>query len=75
MWGSGSQIVSYCLLFFFFFLFSFFAYGSELGMQEAVAMGLRERQRASMKVERVVEAQSRLRKWITRKSEEKTQLK
>lgn len=63
------------LLFTVFLLFSFFAYGSELGMQEAVAMGLRERQRAIVKVERVVEAQSRLRKWSARKSEEKTQLK
>ena len=63
------------LLFTVFLLFSFFSYGSELGMQEAVAMGLRERQRAIVKVERVVEAQSRLRKWSARKSEEKTQLK
>ena len=49
--------------------FFVFAYGSELGMQEAVMTGLRERQRASMDVERVVEAQSGLREWSVRESD------
>ena len=35
--------------------FFVFAYGSELGMQETVTTGLRERQIASVDVERVVE--------------------
>ena len=43
-------------------------------MQEAT--GLRERQRASMEVERLVEAQSGLREyWSTRESEGETQLR
>ena len=36
--------------------FFVFAYGSELSMREAMMTGLRERQRASVDVERVVEA-------------------
>ena len=46
--------------------FFVFAYVSELGMQETVMTGLRERQIAS---ERVVEAQSRLREWSVRESD------
>ena len=49
--------------------FFVFAYVSELGMREAVTMGLRERQRASVDVERVVEAQSGLREWSVRESD------
>ena len=39
------------------------------------ATGLRERQRASMEVERLVEAHSRLREWSARESEGETQLR
>ena len=46
--------------------FFVFAYGSELSMREAMMTGLRERQRASVDVERVVEAQPGLRKWSVR---------
>ena len=49
--------------------FFVFVYVFELGMREAVTMGLRERQRASVDVERVVEAQSRLREWSVRESD------
>ena len=49
--------------------FFVFAYGSKLGMQEAMTTGLRERQRASVDVERVVEAQSGLREWSFRESD------
>ena len=49
--------------------FFVFAYGFELGMREVVITGLRERQRASVDVERVVEAQSRLREWSVRESD------
>ena len=49
--------------------FFVFAYGFELGMREVVIMGLRERQGASVDVERVVEAQSRLREWSVRESD------
>ena len=38
-------------------------------MQEVVTTGLRERQRASVDVERVVEAQSRLREWSVKESD------
>ena len=62
VWGSGSQMVSRRSFF-------FFAYGSELGMREAMTTGLRERQRASMDVERVVEAQSGLREWSVREND------
>ena len=67
--GSGSQLVSYCLLFFLCF------YGFELGMREVVTTGLRERQRASMEVERLVEAQSGLKEWSARESEGETRLR
>ena len=40
-------------------------------MQEVVTTGLRERQRASVDVERVVEAQSGLREWSTGRVREK----
>ena len=65
VWGLGSQMVSYSLLFFLcFYLWvwvwyagSFvFTYGSEFG-----TTGLRDRQRTSVEVESMVEAQSRLR--------------
>ena len=46
-----------------------FAYGSKLAIQEVVTTGLRERQRASVDVERVVEAHSRLREWSFRESD------
>ena len=49
--------------------FFVFAYGSELAMQEAVTTGLRERQRVSVDVERVVESQSGLREWSVRESD------
>ena len=62
VWGSGSQMVSRRSFF-------VFAYGSELGMQEVVTTRLRERQRASVDVERVVEAQSRLREWSVKESD------
>ena len=52
-------------------LFTIF-YGFELGMREA--MGLRERQRASVEVEKLVEAQSGLREWRARESEGETRL-
>ena len=39
------------------------------------ATGLRERQRASVEVERLVEAQSGLREWSARESEGETQLR
>ena len=55
-------MVSYC----FFFVF---AYRSELGMQEAVMTKLKKRQRASVEVERVVEAHSGLREWSVRESD------
>ena len=51
--------------------FFVFAYGFELGMREVVIMGLRERQGASVDVERVVEAQSRLREWSAGRVREK----
>ena len=44
-------------------------------MQEAVMTGLRERQRASVEVERLVEAQSGLREWSARESEGETRLR
>ena len=44
-------------------------------MQEAVTTGLRERQRASAEVERLVEAQSELREWSARESEGETWLR
>ena len=56
------MMVSRC----FFFVF---AYGFELGMREVVITGLRERQRASVDVERMVDAQSRLREWSVRESD------
>ena len=37
--------------------------------------GLRERQRASVEVERLVEAQSRLREWSARESKGETRLR
>ena len=40
-----------------------------LGMRETVTTRLRERQRASMDIERVVEAQSGLREWSVRESD------
>ena len=40
-------------------------------MQEVVTSGLRERQRASVDVERVVEAQSGLREWSAGRVREK----
>ena len=40
---------------------------SQLGILAVVTTGLRERQRASVEVERVVESQSRLKKWSIRK--------
>ena len=43
-----------------------FAYGFELGMREAVTTGLRERQRASVEVERLLETQSEFREWSAR---------
>ena len=49
--------------------FFVFVYGFELGMREAMTTGLRERQRASVDVERVVEAQSGLREWSVRESD------
>ena len=52
-------------------LFTVF-YGFELGMREAT--GLRERQRASVEVERPVEAQLGLREWSARESEGETRL-
>ena len=52
--------------------FFVFAYVSELGMQETVMTGLRERQIAS---ERVVEAQSGLREWSVRESDGESSLK
>ena len=55
--------------------FFVFAYVSELGMREAVTTGLRERQRASVEVERLVEAQSGLREWSARESEGETRLR
>ena len=53
--------------------FFVFAYGFELGMREAT--GLRERQSASVEVERLVEVQSGLREWSVRESEVETQLR
>ena len=45
-------------------------------MQEAMMTALRERQKASVEVEKVVEAQSGLREyWSTRESEGETQLR
>ena len=44
-------------------------------MREAVTTGLRERQRASVEVERLLEMQSRLREWSARESEGETQLR
>ena len=44
-------------------------------MREAVTTRLRERQRASVEVERLVEAQSGLREWIARESEGETRLR
>ena len=44
-------------------------------MREAVTTGLRERQRASVEVERLVEAQSGLREWSARESEGETRLR
>ena len=44
-------------------------------MREAVTTGLRERQRTSVEVERLVEAQSGLREWSTRESEGETRLR
>ena len=38
-------------------------------MREAMTTGLRERQRASVEVERLVEAQSGLREWSVRESD------
>ena len=38
-------------------------------MREVVITGLRERQRASVDVERMVEAQARLREWSVRESD------
>ena len=55
--------------------FFVFAYGFELGMREVVITGLRERQRASVDVERMVEAQSRLREWSIREVRERIRLK
>ena len=49
--------------------FFVFAYVFELGMQETMTMGLRERHRAG---ERVVEAQSGLREWSVRESDRKS---
>ena len=48
----------------------FFVFGnpSELGKWETVSTGFRDRQRASVDVERVVEAQSGLREWSVRES-------
>ena len=44
-------------------------------MREAVTTGLRERQRASVEVERLVEAQLGLREWSARESEGETRLR
>ena len=44
-------------------------------MREAMTTGLRERQRASVEVERLVEAQSGLREWSARESEGETWLR
>nr|POE67296.1 hypothetical protein CFP56_67490 [Quercus suber] len=44
-------------------------------MREAVTTGLRERQRASVEVERLVEAQSGLREWSARENEGETWLR
>ena len=49
--------------------FFVFVYGPKLFMRESVTTGLRERQRASVDVERVVEAQSGLRVWSVRESD------
>ena len=49
--------------------FFVFAHGSDVGMREAVKTGLTERQRASVNVERVVEAQSGLREWRVTESD------
>ena len=48
---------------------------SQLGILAVVTTGLRERQRASVEVERSVEAQSGLREWSARESEGETRLK
>ena len=68
VWGRDLSwwVTIYC----FFFVF---AYGFELGMR--VATRLRERQRASVEVERLVEAQSGLREWSARESEGDTRLR
>ena len=66
MWGR--DLNWYC----FFFVF---AYGFELGMREAVTTGLRERQRASVEVKRLVEVQLGLREWSARESEGETRLR
>ena len=44
-------------------------------MWEVVTTGLRERQRTSVEVERMVEAQSRLREWSIRGVRERIRLK
>ena len=46
-----------------YYFFFVFAYGFELGMWETVMTRLRERQRTSVEVKRVVEAQLGLREW------------
>ena len=54
-----------------YYFFFVFAYGSELGMWETVMTRLRERQRTSVEVKRVVEAQLGLREWsVTKRDEE-----